>query len=143
MESGLVEALRDTGLMTLSLVVEEDGLVIGNAVYSPMTSDDPAKALTAVGLGPLAVLPEFQGRGYGSALARRGLEHCREAGFDIMAVYGSAAYYSRFGFLPAEELNIESGDDGIEPEHFQALMLNRIAPIASLRLSYAPQFFME
>jgi predicted N-acetyltransferase YhbS len=142
MESRLVDALRIAGLITLSLVAEEDSVVIGSAVYSLMTHDAADGELRAVGLAPLAVLPEFHGSGIGSALARRGIELCRDAGFGIMAVYGSTVYYSRFGFRPAEELNIESGDEGIEPEHFQALMLKGEAPSGTIRLRYAPQFFM-
>lgn len=67
MESRLVAALRDAGLVTLSLVAEEDGIVAGSAVYSPMTIEGTSQSLTAVGLGPLAVLPEYQGKGIGSA----------------------------------------------------------------------------
>ena len=60
-----------------------------------------------------------------------------------MAVYGSRTYYSRFGFKPAEQLNIYSGDEGIESEHFQAVVLRGEVPLEALRLHYAPQFFLE
>src|SRR5688572_22354562 len=79
MEARLVDALREAGLVTLSLVAEEEGRIVGNAVYSPMTFDGNDGGLKAVGLGPLAVVPEYQKRGVGSALVLDGIERCRDA----------------------------------------------------------------
>jgi putative acetyltransferase len=50
-------------------------------------------SLFVVALGPLAVAPSHQGRGAGSVLVRRGIELCRDAGFDVMALLGSTEYY--------------------------------------------------
>ena len=56
--------------------------------------------------GPVGVLPEYQGKGYGSALIRFTLERAREQGWPAVVITGNPAYYSRFGFEPA-------GKDGI------------------------------
>jgi predicted N-acetyltransferase YhbS len=144
MEARLVNALRDAGLITLSLVAEmDDGSIAGNAVFSAMTFEGDDVGLAGVGLGPLAVRPEYQRQGVGSALVRRGIELCREAGFDLLVLLGSTVYYPRFGFVLAETLNLHPADEGVPPSHFQALMLRGSPPTRPLRLRYAPQFFME
>ena len=143
MEARLVDALREAGLISLALVAEEDGRVIGDAVYSPMTCNEAREGLTAVCLGPLAVLPEYQRKGVGSALVRHGIELCREAGFDVMALLGSTAYYGRFGFVLADILNLLPDDAEIPKSHFQAMMLRGNPPPTLLHLKYAPQFFMK
>lgn len=137
-----MNALRDAGLITLSLVAEEEGQVIGCAVFSRMTfaGDDPG--MKAVALGPIAVRQQYRRRGVGAALVREGIERSREAGFEVMALYGSVSYYRRFGFEIGERLNLPSGDEGIRPGNFQALMLKGEAPAQPLKLRFAPQFFM-
>jgi putative acetyltransferase len=49
-------------------------------------------------LAPVAVLPDHQRRGIGSALIRRGLELCRKRGCAAVLVVGHPEYYPRFGF---------------------------------------------
>ena len=56
-----------------------------------------------MGLAPMAVLPEYQKRGIGSALVERGFDECRRIGHNIVVVVGHPEYYPRFGFTPARE----------------------------------------
>jgi predicted N-acetyltransferase YhbS len=100
-------------------------------------------SISVVALGPLAVAPSHQGRGVGSALVRRGIELCRDAGFDAIALLGSTSYYPRFGFVAARDLNLHAADSSIPASHFQALMLRREAPSEPHWLRYAPSFFVE
>ncbi len=114
-EADLVDALRRRGAVTLSLVAEQDGEVVGHILFSPVTIGSGPSTLQALGLGPLAVSPSHQNRGIGSRLVRDGIERCREAGHEIVVVLGHPGYYPRFGFAPAmthgigRELDVPDG----------------------------------
>ena len=57
--------------------------------------------LSIMGLGPMAVAPDYQRKGIGSALVRAGLTSCKQLGCQAVVVLGHAEYYPRFGFAPA------------------------------------------
>ena len=105
-EADLVDALRANEPEHVSLVAEEDGRVVGHILFSPVEVESGAGAWGALGLGPMAVLPERQGRGVGSALVREGLEECLRRGREVIFVLGHADYYPRFGFRPAGPLGL-------------------------------------
>jgi putative acetyltransferase len=107
-EADIVDRLRARGAITLSLVAEIEGGVVGHVLFSPVRLQDPAGPdYTGVGLGPVAVLPAHQRQGIGSALIRAGLEQVQAAGHPYCVVLGHPAYYPRFGFAPAGEWGIE------------------------------------
>ena len=103
LEARLVDRLRADGLAIASLVAVVDGRIAGHIFFSPVRveRDDDGPPLRAASLAPMAVRPELQRRGVGSALVRRGLELCRERDESIAVVLGHAAYYPRFGFSAA------------------------------------------
>jgi putative acetyltransferase len=105
-EADLVEALSENAPARVSLVAEEGGRVVGHILFSPVTVESGGGDWEAMGLGPMAVLPERQGRGVGSALVREGLQECLRLGRDVVFVLGHADYYPRFGFRPAGPLGI-------------------------------------
>jgi putative acetyltransferase len=119
-EARLVELLHAAGAAPVSLVAmaEPDGRVVGHIIFSPVRIDEPpgSNPPRMVGLAPVSVLPEYQGRGIGSRLIREGLEACRKAGYGAAVVLGEPGYYSRFGFgqASAKGLGNEYGVD----EHF-------------------------
>ena len=78
--------------------------------------------VTAMALAPMAVLPDYQGQGIGSALVREGLEACRRAGHRIVVVLGHADYYPRFGFKPANGHGLRSPFP-VPDEAFMAMAL--------------------
>jgi putative acetyltransferase len=96
-EAVLVDALRDAGAHVVSLVAEDDGLVAGHVLFSPVTVGD----VGGLGLGPMAVVPERQRLGLGSLLVRHGLAECRRHGHGVVVVLGHSEFYPRFGFVPA------------------------------------------
>lgn len=100
-EADLVDALRKSVEPHISLVAEQDGQIVGHIFFSPVVIESEASEFTALGLGPMAVLPEFQNQGIGSELMRRGLEECLSMGHDVVVVVGHPDYYPRFGFAPA------------------------------------------
>jgi putative acetyltransferase len=101
-EAALVDALRRNAQPQISLVAELDGQVVGHIFFSPVLIESQAASFTALGLAPMAVLPEFQKRRIGTELVRRGLDVCRGTGHDIVVVLGHPEYYPRFGFVPAK-----------------------------------------
>lgn len=59
-----------------------------------------------MGLAPMAVAPDHQRKGVGSALVRSGLARCKELDFSAVVVLGHPEYYPRFGFTPAVQFGI-------------------------------------
>jgi len=97
-EAELVNALRRAAEPYLSLVAEVEGSVVGHVFFSPVTVEPQDLAPPACQLAPLAVLPEFQGRGIGGELIHVGLSRCAQIGWSAVFLVGSPLYYSRFGF---------------------------------------------
>lgn len=105
-EADLVDALRAQASPLISLVAEADS-VVGHICFSPVTlSGHPDLAL--MGLAPMAVRPDFQRRGIGSALVTAGLARCRELRQRAVVVLGHPRFYPRFGFVPASRYGIFS-----------------------------------
>ena len=105
-EADLVDKLRANGKFELSLVAELDGHVVGHILFTEVSIEDADPCPGALGLAPLAVLSEFQRKGIGTALMRRGLERCRDMGHDAIVVVGHPEYYLRFGFLAASRYGL-------------------------------------
>ena len=76
-------------------MAEEDGAIVAHILFSRMTTE-PVKRIA--GLGPVAVTPEQQNRGFGEALCRAGLGNLRSMGAEAVVVLGHPSYYPRFGF---------------------------------------------
>jgi putative acetyltransferase len=120
-EARLVDALRDGGFSRISLVAEIDGRLVGHILFSEMSVVGTDGTIAALALAPMAVVPEFQRHGIGSALVRRGLELCRELPHRAVIVLGHPHYYPRFGFSAAAAVRIEAPFSG---EAFMALKLD-------------------
>src|ERR1051325_9351343 len=115
-EAVLVDRLREAGKAAVSLVATEEGDGIGHILFSPVTieageSEANDHQPVAVGLAPMAVLPECQNRGVGSALVKTGIEECRRAGVEAVVVLGHPRYYPRVGFAAAVRYNLKSEFD--------------------------------
>ena len=120
-EADLVEALHRAGAAVISLVAEVDGQIVGHILFSPVTVE-PHAGKRLLGLAPMAVDSEWQGRGMGSELIRAGLARATEAGYDGVVVLGHTTYYPRFGFRPAAEFGLGCEYDA-PPEAFMAVAL--------------------
>jgi len=114
-EHFIILALRRAAVLSLSLVAEQDNQVIGHVAFSPVQFSDGS--LNWYGLGPVAVLPELQGRGIGKALIERGLSDLRAMGAEGCVLLGDPDYYGRFGFRSRPDCIYE----GVPQEYFQSL----------------------
>lgn len=95
-EAPIIRALRQAGDLTLSLVAEVDGAVVGHVAFSPVTVDGDHAGW--FGLGPVSVEPEKQRQGIGKAMIAAGLDILRRNGAAGCALIGNPAIYGRMGF---------------------------------------------
>jgi putative acetyltransferase len=122
-EAQLVDKIRENDAILLSLVAESNGKVAGHILFSPVTITDNDFQWLAVGLGPMAILPEFQRRGIGSALIHAGLDELKKIGQTVVIVLGHPDYYPRFGFKPSRPFGIQWEID-VPEEVFMVAELN-------------------
>ena len=121
-EQFIVAALRSAQALTISLVAEVDGRVVGHIAFSPVTIPDGSP--NWYGLGPVSVLPECQRRGIGGALIREGLSRLKGLGARGCCLVGHPEYYRRFGFQNVRGLVHE----GVPAEVFFALSFDGRLP---------------
>lgn len=139
-EARLVDALREADYVHLSLVAVQDGKLVGHVLFSKLTIHTNSNKLPALCLGPVAVLPEKQHQGIGSALIEAGLEQCGAKGHKIVLVLGDPAYYGRFGFSVQRAEHLDS------PYPREAMMALDLEPGVlegvKGRVHYPPPFAM-
>ncbi len=141
-EATLVDVLREQAQPVVSLVAEDNGNVVGHIMFSPVSLSGYPD-LNVMGLAPMAVAPERQRKGIGSALVRAGLEQCRQLGFVAVVVLGHPEYYPRFGFSPSSRFGIDS-DYEVPEEVFMAMELEPEALSGKTgRVKYHPAFSNE
>jgi putative acetyltransferase len=119
-EANLVDALRRQQAAVVSLVADADGRVVGHVLFSPVTLDGGDAGI--LGLAPMAVWPERQRQGIGSALVRAGLDVAGQRGAAAVVVVGHPAFYPRFGFVPASRFGLRCEYD-VPDDVFMALEL--------------------
>jgi putative acetyltransferase len=121
-ETFIMAALRRSGALTVSLVAEDAGHIVGQAAFSPVTID--GKPSDWYGAGPISVTPERQRRGIGSALMEEGLGRLHGLGAGGCMLVGDPAWYRRFGFHYEPRLTLP----GVPPEVFMILPLGKVVP---------------
>ena len=104
-EQFIINALRAANALTISLVAEVDGEVVGHIAFSPVTISDGSQ--NWYGLGPISVLPECQRQGIGRSLMQEGLSRLKARGAEGCVLVGDPGYYERFGFRSVPELTHE------------------------------------
>ncbi len=114
-EQFIINALRAAKVLTISLVAQVDGHVVGHIAFSPVTISDGSG--NWYGLGPISVSPECQRQGIGKALMQEGLSRLKALGAAGCVLVGDPGYYVRFGFQSLPELTHE----GIPQEYVLAL----------------------
>jgi putative acetyltransferase len=131
-EAPIIQSLRKSGDLTLSLVAEEDGTIVGHIAFSPVTIDGIHK--NWFGLGPVSVRPDRQRQGVGKALILRGLEKLKEHGACGCALIGNPEIYSRVGFESDGRLSYRN----LDSSYVQRIVFSGPAPYGELK--FAPAF---
>lgn len=121
-EHFIIEALRTAHALTISLVAEIGGHVVGHIAFSPVTISDGTRDW--FGLGPVSVLPKYQRQGIGTALIQEGLSRLKNFNAAGCCVVGHPEYYKKHGFENVPELTIE----GVPSEVFFALSFQGSTP---------------
>jgi putative acetyltransferase len=121
-EQFIIKALRAAGALTISLVAEVDGRIVGHIAFSPVNITDGST--NWYGLGPVSVLPEHQRKGIGKSLIQEGLSQLKELNARGCCLVGHPAYYRKFGFDNVSGLVHE----GVPQEVFLALAFDGHLP---------------
>ena len=133
MEHLIVNELRAMNALTLSLVYEEEGELLGHIAFSPVLINGEESGW--LGLGPVSVLPNQQGKGIGSKLINEGLKQLKASGTMGVVLLGEPSYYQRFGFEQSAILTCE----GVPEEYFLVTPLAKEVPKGNV--SYHEAFF--
>lgn len=121
-EQFIIEALRAAKALTVSLVAEADGRVVGHVAFSPVSISDGTR--NWYGLGPVSVLPAYQQQGIGKALILEGLSRLKGLSAQGCCLVGHPDYYRKFGFNNMPGLVLE----GVPQEVFFALSFDGHKP---------------
>ena len=114
-EQFIIKALRGAEALTVSLVAEMGGKLVGHIAFSPVSISDGSD--NWYGLGPVSVLPDYQKQGIGKSLINEGIRLLKELGGQGCILVGQPNYYERFGFRSTGELVHE----GVPQENLLAL----------------------
>lgn len=121
-EQYIINALRNADALTISLVAELEGRVVGHIAFSPMTISDGTTGW--YGLGPISVLPKYQRQGIGKSLVKKGIALLKEKGGQGCALVGDPEYYKRFDFMNSQDMELT----GVPQEVFLVLPFTQSHP---------------
>jgi putative acetyltransferase len=141
-EAELVERVRATPYYVpdLALVAEDEGEIVGHALWSYVELQTDEESLAVLALAPLAVRPDRQHEGVGVALVEAGLEAAAERREPIALVLGYPRYYGRFGFEPARAHGISPPSPEIPDDVFMVKLLPGYDGRPRGRVVYPPAF---
>ncbi|BAY27984.1 GCN5-related N-acetyltransferase [Calothrix sp. NIES-2100] len=139
-EAKLVEEIRHSEryIPELSLIAEVENIVVGHILFSYIDLVGEER-LQVLGLAPMAVLPDFQRQGIGSALVKAGLEIANARGEVMAIVLGHPQFYHRFGFEPSVNYGIESPFP-VPEDVFMVKPLQSYQQIYQGKVIYPPAF---
>lgn len=131
-EAAIIDALRQSGDLTLSLVAVENGEIIGHVAFSPVTITNQTGDW--YGLGPISVREDRQRQSIGRLLTETGLQMLKETGAHGCALIGDPHIYSRFGFVSDGTL----GYGTLDPKYVQWVSFTGNKPSGTI--DFAPAF---
>ena len=139
-EAELVDALRDIGVLSYSLVAFANSEIVGHLALSPVTVHQDNNVVEAIGLGPMAVKPIYHRKGIGTKLFNYWINNFDTEQYGIVVVLGHPEYYPKLGFIQADRYGIK-WEINVPPEAFmvrelRAGALNTIKGI----VKYHPKF---
>ena len=131
-EPDIIDSLRESGALAVSLVATISDEIVGHIAFSPVSINKAN--LGWYGLGPVSVMPTRQKQGIGAKLIETGLHHLKGLKASGCVLLGDPNYYRRFGFACDENLTYP----GVPPEYFQCLSFG--APIPQGKVTYHSAF---
>ncbi len=132
----IIKGLREAGALSLSLVAELDGKIVGHVAFSKVTINGEDQ--NWYGLGPISVQPDLQKQGIGSKLIQAGLAQLRAMGAQGCVLEGDPNYYNRFGFKSYPNLIYEIAP---APQYFMAHPFYNAVPQG--KVEYHPAFYIS
>jgi putative acetyltransferase len=139
-ESRIVDAIRQRGHSSISLVAIDGSRIVGHILFTPVAIESPGPPIPAFGLAPMAVLPDRQRQGVGSQLVVAGLRECADMGCQVVVVVGHPAFYPRFGFRRGSDYRLRSEFD-VADDVFMVTELTSGALVGRTGLvRYLPEF---
>jgi len=130
-EQFIIHALRAADVLTVSLVAEMDGQLLGHIAFSPVTFSDGSE--NWYGLGPISVTPDYQKQGIGTKLVNQGLGMLKDLGAQGCILVGDPGFYERFGFKSCDRLKYE----GVPQANFLALPFSNSTPTGQAKFHQA------
>ena len=124
-EAELVNRLRECGAAVVTMVEEEEYEFMGHLMLSPITIDGQEGPW--LGLAPVAVHPDWQGQGIGSALVRQALGRLADTGAAGVVLVGDPGFYGRFGFAAVPGL----GWPGVPERYVLAVSFGPARPMGA------------
>jgi putative acetyltransferase len=139
-EADLVDKLRERDAFVLSMIAIEDDTVVAHILFTEAIIDDPDASIKAIGLAPMAVLPQYQRKKIGSQLLDAALDKCKHLDHDAVIVLGYPEYYPKFGFTTAKSQGIQCEFD-VPDDVFMVLELKEDALAGwTGTIKYQPEF---
>lgn len=91
----------------LDFVVELDGKVVGNIMYTKAKLvDEQGQEKEILTFGPVSIAPEHQRKGYGKRLIEHSFQRAVELGYDTVVIFGSPSNYVSCGFQSCKKYNV-------------------------------------
>ena len=142
-EAKLINELRKTKsyIKGLSIVAVWEEKIIGHAMLTHAYVVNQGRRFNCLALGPMAVAPEYQRRGYGTKLVEEGILRAKECGFKAIILLGHTDFYPKFGFIPAAAKKIRSRFSNDDSFMVLELIPNALKGISGLA-EYAKEFRM-
>ena len=115
---------RDDILSLVASTTSTESELVAHVLFSPAVIATPAGNITGMGLGQLAVTPEWQRRGIGRQITEAGISELRKRNCPFIIVVGHASYYPRFGFERGSLHGVKCQWKGIPDDTFMVLFLD-------------------
>jgi len=141
-EDAVIDKLRHSCPVFISLVAKVKGKVVGHILFTPVRIvQNDGSVVTGMGLAPLAVHPDYQGMDIGTQLCQAGLKRMEKEDYPFVVVLGHPKYYPRFGFVPASEFGIKPSFPNVPEEAFMIHILDwKVMEGVSGVVYYRPEF---
>lgn len=109
----------------LDFVIERNGQVIGNVMYTKAKlTDEAGETMQILTFGPVAIHPDYQRKGYGRKLLEHSFQKAAQLGYDVIVILGSPDNYVGHGFKSCKKYNV-CMEDGV---FLFAMLLKELTP---------------